>query len=219
MTLSTAHNADTQLKRHQANVNISFLDLYQLIYLALWSKPSLHSVMAVETRHHLRIDIDITLTMLFSLPTGLHLSHLKCRQHYGTKKEPLPLSDQNRKSHCFPWSLYSGDCRNNTNCGSSDEGGSEVEEGTDRYGGKTRMKTRSFARSRALVLCHSWFPYWFVLTARTWDEPKLAFFLSDHYATKPAWLFKQPGVLLCLFMALRSRFVGQLGILTIVFFL
>lgn len=45
----------------------------------------------------------------------------------------------------------------------------------------------------------------------------LTFLLQDQQVTKPAYLFKQPSVLFCLFTALGSGFQGQVGILMVVF--
>lgn len=48
------------------------------------------------------------------------------------------------------------------------------------------------------------------------DGSKPAFFLLDQWVTKPIYLLMQPGSLLCLFKALRSGFLGKIGILLVV---
>lgn len=60
------------------------------------------------------------------------------------------------------------------------------------------------------MLCLSLLPCWYVFPLTTGS--KLAFFLQDQSVTKPADLLIQPSVFLCIFTALRSVLIRQIGI-------
>ena len=68
----------------------------------------------------------------------------------------------------------------------------------------------------APVLCQSLFPCWYVFRLPCYSS-KQAFFLLEKQVTKPAWLLIQLGVLLCLVIALASRFLGPVLTLRLVF--
>lgn len=57
----------------------------------------------------------------------------------------------------------------------------------------------------------------FPLASGAREGSKTAFFLPDEQVTTPACLLVQPGVLLFLFMALRSEFLGEFGILRVAY--
>lgn len=72
--------------------------------------------------------------------------------------------------------------------------------------GKTRVNRQEFTQWRAQVLCQCLFPHWYRVILST-----------NQSVTKSACLFIQPCVLLCLFIALRSRLQGQLEFLLLFF--
>lgn len=77
--------------------------------------------------------------------------------------------------------------------------------------GKTRVTGRAFTQRKALVLNLSLLlnMCFFFLDRDRW---KTSFFLLDQRVIRPN-CFLQLGVLLCLFMALRSGFLGQMVII------
>lgn len=83
---------------------------------------------------------------------------------------------------------------------------------SDRNWSKTRVSGR-----RAPVLCLSLFPCWYVFPLTTGS--KLAFFLQEQSVTKPVDFLMQPSIFLCLFIALRSVLLRQIGILILFFYL
>ena len=116
---------------------------------------------------------------------------------YGTAEASLSLLDQNRKRHRFPRSL------------------SQCNDGTTRisvkylrgknYGNRGRLRV-NFIESP----CVAWklVPLMICVATGTQDGMMTAFSLLDQYVTQPAYLLRQLGMLLCLFIPLRWVFRG-----------
>ena len=118
---------------------------------------------------------------------------------YGKKEAHLPLSIQNRKRHCFPWSLTPGNSGTNgltvemLHCKIKRtqlmEEVRKVKRESDRHHGKTGGECFSVVSKSAPLLLY---------VSGSWDGSKPSFFPLNQQVTKPAFLLIQLTVLICL---------------------
>ena len=127
------------------------------------------------------------------------------------RKRRCHCPNRNRKQFCFTWSLspsYGGRSAETLHCKRKRKTGKRESDGNR---GKTRVTGRAFTQQKALVLSLN-LSLLLRMCFLERDIWKTAFFLLDQWVIRPN-CFLQLGVLLCLFMALRSGFLGQLVIL------